>query len=329
MTAASVPARIHLAGNPSDGYGGAVLSATVDDFAATVDVGPDDAFTVVGPQQRWPTIDALAHHAARHGHDDGGRLVTAALVTLDRHLPDDLVRTPGRFGWSTTIPRSVGLAGSSALVIATMRAALEWWDGAGALDDLALARLALEAEVGGLGIAAGLADRTVQAFGGVVLTDVRAGEPSVERIAVAEPIPLTLLWNEAAGAPSGDYHQALRERQAAGDAERSDTMAVLAGLADRAASAAGGGDAETLGACMDDSLRARCRLGPVPPDALAPVEDLRRIGHQVNFTGSGGALVVLGPAEAPPGWQGRPIVLDAVSPAPAPSPSTPAGPSSA
>ena len=329
MSAVSVPARIHLAGNPSDGYGGAVLSTTVPDFAATVEVELDDAFTVTGPAPRWPTIDHLSRHAARHGHDDGGRLVTAALVTLDRHLPADLDRRPGRFRWSTTIPRSVGLAGSSALVLATMRAALRWWAADDVVDDLTLARLALETEVADLGIAAGLADRTVQAAGGVVLTDCRDDEPTFRTVVVTDPLSLTLLWNEAAAAPSGDYHRRLRRELGAGDAGLTEAMGDLAGLAVRAAAAVEEGRADDLGTCMDDSLRLRCRLGPVPADALAPVEDLRRGGHRVNFTGSGGALVVLGRAEPPPGWEARPIVIERVSPAPAPSPSTPAGPSSA
>ena len=309
MIVASVPARTHLAGNPSDGYGGAVVSATIDQLRATVVVEDDAEFGVVGPQERWTTIRALGEHVARHGHDGGGRLVTAALVTLDRHLPPDITRVPGRFRWSTTIPRSVGLAGSSALVIATMRAALAWWSADDAVGDHDLACLALEAEVTELGIAAGLADRMVQARQGVVLTDCRGTEPSGRPIEVASPLELTLLWNEQAAAPSGDYHRGLERRHHAGDGALAAAMAELAALADEAVRALGRGDADHLAQCLDDSLRLRCRLGPVPAAAMAPVDELRRQGHQVNFTGSGGALVTVGAVDAPAGWTARPVVI--------------------
>ena len=66
---------------------------------------------------------------------------------------------------STTIPRSVGLAGSSAIVIAALRAA------GVDLEPPEVAELALAIERDDLGIAAGLQDRAVQAFDQPVLVD--------------------------------------------------------------------------------------------------------------------------------------------------------------
>ena len=42
----TVCARVHVAGNPSDGYGGAVVSTTIPGLTARVEVVPSDAFTV-------------------------------------------------------------------------------------------------------------------------------------------------------------------------------------------------------------------------------------------------------------------------------------------
>ena len=308
---ASVPARVHLAGNPSDGYGGAVVSATVPDFAATVTIEDADALVIDGPRPQWSGVAELARHAARHGHDGGDRLVSAAVVQLDAHLPAGVVRRPGRIRWSSTIPRSVGLGGSSAVVLATMRAVLRWWDAEEAVSDDELAGVALAAEVVQLGITAGIADRTVQAAGGVVLTDARSAEVRVRSVTPGAPVELTLLWNEDAGAPSGQYHGDLRRRFDAGDPDVTGAMAELAGLADDAAGALERDDARALGEAMDASLRLRSRIGPVPEAALAPVDELRRQGARVNFAGSGGALVVAGPpgepVDVPPGWARRPI----------------------
>lgn len=303
---ARVPARVHLAGNPSDGYGGAVLSAPFPDRWAEVRVDEADRVSVRGPERTWPSIAELAVETGRHGHAGGDRLVTAALAVLDRTLDAEVERRPGRFTWTTTIPRSVGLGGSSAIVIATMRAALGWWGVS--LDDLALARAALAAETEVLGIAAGLADRTVQVWSSVVLTDVRH-DVVVHRVDPAEPVTLAVVWNERAAAPSGDYHHRLRQRLAGGDAALERTMDALATLADEAARGLTEGDLDAFVSALDESLRLRCELGEVPPTALEPVESLRAAGARVNFAGSGGALVVAGGVGTPAGWAAAPLTL--------------------
>lgn len=303
---AEVPARVHLAGNPSDGYGGAVLSMTVPTLSATVVADEAERFSIHGPTDTWESIAVLADETQRLGHDGGDRLVRAALLRLDRQLSPDVERRPARLEWSTTIPRSVGLGGSSALVVATMRAVLDLWDVEDRPSDLTLALLALATETEYLGISAGLADRTVQAMGGVVLTDCRAdavATPVVPREAVA----LTLLWRSQAAAPSGDYHRRLRRAVDSREPATLDGLERLAELADQAAESLRTGDTERLGWTMDQSLDARRQLGPVPPAALVGIDELRRGGAAVNFAGSGGTLVVLGPCAATGDWRAHPI----------------------
>ena len=87
--------RAALAGNPSDGYGGAVVSMMVPTFQASarlVTVGDASA-----------PIPIVASTIARCARDLG--VDPATVVTVE-----------------SNIPRSVGLAGSSAIVIATIRA---------------------------------------------------------------------------------------------------------------------------------------------------------------------------------------------------------------
>lgn len=312
MTAAtaSVPARAHLAGNPSDGYGGAVLSTTVPAMAAKVTATDADRFAIRGPEESWASMTELAISTDRLGYEGGDRLVRAALLTLDGALDRSIERRPAVFEWSTTIPRSVGLGGSSAIVLATMRAALRLWSAEHAVGDLELATLALAAETGGLGIAAGIADRTVQALGGIVLTDARQGL-SVTAVHAFVPVSLTLLWRPEAAAPSGDYHRALRAAVESGDDTVVDGLGRLATLADDAATAVATGDHAALAGAMDDSLRTRQVLGRVPAAALEGVDLLREAGAAVNFAGSGGAVVVSGPCRTPDGWRSLPLTLGA------------------
>jgi hypothetical protein len=56
----SAPARVALAGNPSDGYGGAVLALTIDDLQARVTIADDDALARTPPELVRATITRFA-----------------------------------------------------------------------------------------------------------------------------------------------------------------------------------------------------------------------------------------------------------------------------
>ena len=126
----------------------------------------------------------------------------------------------------TTIPRQLGLAGSSAIVIATLRALAAATRTQ--LPPRTLAAEALAAETEELGIAAGPQDRLVQAFEGLLYMDFGAGD--VERLPVEALPRLFVAHVDGTGAPSGGVHGALRRRFAAGDPHVVDTMRRLADL---------------------------------------------------------------------------------------------------
>ena len=142
-------ARAALAGNPSDGHGGAVLAVCVPGLAAHAEAQP----------------------AARTLSDPPSTLVDAAVARFGRG--------PCAVRWSTTVPREVGLAGSSAIVTATVRALCALHGHVLAPD--ALAEMVLAVEVDDLGIAAGPQDRYAQAHEGLVLMDFAGARPHVER----------------------------------------------------------------------------------------------------------------------------------------------------
>src|SRR6266700_1848727 len=90
-------ARAALAGNPSDGYGGAVLAVALPQLAATVTASP-------GSGRVQPASE----------------LVSATVARFARlELPD---ARGADLSWRTTIPLTVGLGGSSAIVIAALSA---------------------------------------------------------------------------------------------------------------------------------------------------------------------------------------------------------------
>jgi glucuronokinase len=279
---------VGLVGNPSDGYGGAVLAAPVPDLAAEVVLADADRLSVEGPadEAAWPGVAALVAHVDRYGHEGGQRLVTAAVTRLAR-AEGNVDDRPFRVRWSTTIPRSVGLAGSSAVVVATLRALATRWGVDLAPDDLA--RMALEVERDELGIAGGLMDRAVQASGATVLVEGDGFRP----VTAPAPVPLVVAWDPAAAAPSGRYHGALRRRFDDGERAVVHAMEELAGLARRAAGAVEAGDAGALAGLVGDTWRVRRGLGAVAPAHEALVDAAARAGLAATSAGSGGSVVAV------------------------------------
>ncbi len=125
-------ARAGVAGNPSDALGGAALAVPVAQLRARVEVGASDAMTIrpAAPAEPQRSVSSLVSAVGRYGHEGAERLVTAALVRLVAHLHGtgrEVDDTPLDIVWCTEVPRSVGLAGSSALAIATIRALADRW----------------------------------------------------------------------------------------------------------------------------------------------------------------------------------------------------------
>jgi glucuronokinase len=247
----TAPARAALLGNPSDGYGGAVVAFAFHDFEAQVErCAGDDA------------------------HPDAVPLLRAAA----RRAGDVLTGLRLR----TSIPREVGLGGSSAIVIAALRALGVRLPA----DDLA--RLALAVEVEDLGIAAGLQDRLVQAHDGMLLMDFAAG--SWEPLDLALLPPVYVAWREDAREASGPFHAGLRARFERGDASVVAAMAELADAARRGASALRAGDHAELARLVDRTFDLRASFAELDPRHVRMVELARAAGASANYAGSGGAI---------------------------------------
>ena len=250
----SACARAALAGNPSDGYGGAVLAVTLNEQRAQTLAGPAAALQV----------------------SPDSELVRATVDRFARHLVPAAARTA--IAWSTSIPRAVGLGGSSAIVIAALRALCSLH--AVTLPRATLAELALAIEVEELGIAAGLQDRVAQAYGGLTFMDFgpAAGRHCYERLDPALLPPLLVAWRPEAAGESGAVHATLRTRFEQRDPVVRSGLTEFAKLAGRAR--AGGASANNAGsggaivaACTDAGQRERVsrQLREIGCRTLAPV----------------------------------------------------------
>lgn len=258
-------ARAALAGNPSDGYGGAVLAVTVPGLRA----------------ETW---------AQRGGGaiDPPSELVQATVRRFAGSLAEDAARTGVR--WRTSIPRGVGLGGSSAIVISTLRALCELHGVT--LSPGELASFALYVETEELQIAAGLQDRVAQAYGGLTFMDFESGR-HYDTLSPSLLPPLLIAWRPGAGQDSDEVHSSLRARFERGDGGIERTMVKLAQLARAARRALLAGDREQFAAAVDASFDARRRILALDERHVEMVDRARALGASANYTGSGGAIVAV------------------------------------
>jgi glucuronokinase len=287
-----VPARTGLAGHPSDAFGGAVLAAPIEQLTAIVTAGPAD--DVVVGDRRFADLAALC--ASEH-HGESA-LLTAAVARLTSWMRTSGVAPPSTgftLTWRTTIPRSVGLAGSSALVVGALRSLAAMWGIP--IADVDGPRLALEVEADVLGIAAGPQDRLVQWHATTLLMDFAAEQWSVQPVRPPEPIELLVCWSDTPPHSSDATHAPLQARR--GDRDVRERMATLAAIARDAASALEAGDIGALGTCMDTGFEHRRALVPLDPSHVALVDAMRGLGAAATYTGSGGAVVALAVDVAP------------------------------
>lgn len=202
--------------------------------------------------------------------------------------------------WSTSIPRAVGLGGSSAMVIATLRALCELYGLALAPAELASSALAVEVQ--DLGIAAGWQDRVAQAYGGLSFMDFHPRHMALslhghrEALEPAKLPPLLIAWREDAASDSGAVHGSLRQGFDRADGGERAVAGAMVELARHARSARGAllrCDRGGFARCVDSSFDARQRLMALDPRHVEMIRCARGCGASANYTGSGGAIVAV------------------------------------
>ena len=296
-------ARAGLLGNPSDGYGGKTISLIVRNFLAEATLTPSPTLVIdmSDPfEQSFSSIVELRQHVVEHGYYGGERLVKAAIKRFadfceGRH---DLTRSCFRIAIRSNIPLQVGLAGSSAIIIATLRGLMKWYDVS--IPPHLLASLALSAERDELGIPAGLQDRVVQAYEGIVYMDFARSAMKDEGGLVYgsyEPIELERIPNFYIGystrgsEPTEVLHGDLKRRYLAGEPAVLQAMDQWAEFAREGKDVLLCGDHVRLAELIDANFDLRHRMCRLNPHHVEMVETARRVGCSAKYCGSGGAIL--------------------------------------
>jgi glucuronokinase len=303
-------ARAGLVGNPSDGYHGKTLSVIVRNFSAEVTLYEWNQIEVIWSQEdksRFESLDDLVRDVRLHGYYGGIRLVKATIKRFAEYCRRRGHTLHGKnfsIRYQSDIPRQVGLAGSSAIIVATLRCLMEFYGVE--IPRHVQPSLVLSVETGELGIAAGLQDRVVQVYQGLVYMDF-AREKMQEHdglwCGAYEPLdpallpPLYVAYSVEVGEPTEVFHNDLRTRYQQGEPAVVEAMTRFAELTVQARQALLDGDAEQFGRLLNGNFDLRASICRLPAGQVEMVRRARLAGATAQFAGSGGAIVGTCPDE--------------------------------
>ena len=293
-------ARAGLVGNPSDGYFGKTISFIIRNFRATVHLWESPHFEIVpthGDFARFESVKTFLRDVRLHGYYGGLRLQKAAVKKFHEHCRASDIELHNRsftLSFQSDIPRLVGLAGSSAIVCATLRALMQFYEVD--IPKHLLPGLILATEKDELGIQAGLQDRVIQTYEGIVYMDFDRkllegrGYGIYEELKTEKLPPLYVAYDPDRAEVSDIPHRNLRELFNRGDATVVRAMQQYRDLTDRGRDALMRGDWDALHKVTNENFDLRRQIMPIAPENLRMVEVARATGASAKFAGSGGAI---------------------------------------
>jgi glucuronokinase len=294
-------ARAGMLGNPSDGYFGKTIALAMSNWRARVLIYPSGRLEIKPSKADLPVFENLEdlYKITRwRGYYGGIRIIQALIVRFVDYCRGRGIELPNRnftLEYESTIPQRLGLGGSSAIITASLRALCAYYEVEIPLP--AFANLVLETETRELNVPAGLQDRVIQAYHGVVYMDFSRdlmesrGYGEYERL---DPALLPNLYVAARTSLSEGtevFHSNLRERWLRGDPEIVDAMRTWAGYAEEGRACLLKHDYRRLGELIDANFDLRARIYRIDPGNVEMVQTARKAGATSNFAGSGGAIV--------------------------------------
>jgi galactokinase/mevalonate kinase-like predicted kinase len=224
----------------------------------------------------------------------------------DRRLWDAVVKRFPLNGaasveWTTDIPRSSGLSGSTALLAATLACVLTARGETSRLDDkVRFAELVRDIERHDAGIMCGYQDAYMIVHGGLQCMSFAGKHPvdpgpaaSLSELRAELPFVLVTTGVERL---SGAVHGPMSERWLRGEAAVVDGMARIAELGRLGADALVGGDWLRLASLMNENHSIVAELGGSGPEIDKLVSDCRRSGAlaaKLAGAGLGGTVIAL------------------------------------
>lgn len=294
--------RAGLIGNPSDGYYGKTIAFVFDNFSANIQLyeTPElDLLPSLRDHSSFKSIEHLSEDVSLYGYYGGIRLLKATIKRFRDFCVGNGLKLDQRnftIRYQTNIPNRLGLAGSSAIITACVRALKKFYGIK--ISRPILANLVLSVETEELGINAGLQDRVAQAYNEPVFMDF--DEKIMKNNGYGHYLPMELnndmnlyiAFRTDLSEGTEILHGHLRENYNNGVPEVLAAMEEWAKLTVEAKEAINNNDREKLGQLINRNFDLRCEVcSTVSEKNKLMVELARSVGASAKFTGSGGGII--------------------------------------
>ncbi len=292
--------RAALIGNPSDGYFGKTIAFTFKNFEARVELRESGVLQIVPCEREnllFNSVSQLTDEVKQYGYYGGVRLIKAAIKALAEYCAEHDIKLKDKnftLAYSSSIPGRLGLAGSSAIITAAVKAMMQFY-----VIDIpkpVLANLILAVEKKELNIGAGLQDRVAQVYGCPVymnfdkaLMDAQGYGEYISFDPVLLPnIYLAYRNNLAEG--SEMTHNDLAKRFANADIAVLDAIEKWKALTDEVWHRLNKGN-KNIGDLIDRNFDIRKSILTISEGNKELISAARGSGASAKFTGSGGAVI--------------------------------------
>ena len=295
--------RAALIGNPSDGYYGKTIAFVFSNYCASVELYETPELEMLESRRdtnSFASLDSLEADISQYGYYGGIRLMKAAAKKFNEYCRRQDIKLPSRnftIRYDSTIPNRLGLAGSSAIITAAMRAMFKFFGLK--IDPARLANLVLSTERDELGIPAGLQDRVAQAYNVPVYMDfdkahmLKTGIGRYETIEIPSELKLYVAFRTDLAEGSEILHSRLRDDYDNGVPAVLDAIKEWASLTEKMKVALETKNYDEIPALIDRNFDLRCEVcsGSISAKNKQMVEIARSNGASAKFTGSGGAII--------------------------------------
>jgi len=294
-------ARAGFLGNPSDGYFGKTISFSVRNFRARVLIYPSARLEIKLSKADLPVFENLRdlYDTTRwRGYYGGIRIIQALIVRFLDYCHQQGIKLEDRnftIEYDSNIPQRLGMGGSSAIITAALRALCSYFNIV--IPIPIQANLALETETKELGVPAGLQDRVIQAYEGLVYMNFaksimdRQGYGEYERLDPGLLPKVYVAYRTSLSEGTEVFHNNVRQRWLAGDPEVVEAMKIWAGYAEQGRAALLARDYGKLDELINANFDMRRKIYCVSAGNLEMVDTARTVGATSKFAGSGGAIV--------------------------------------
>lgn len=293
--------RAAVIGNPSDGYFGKTIAFVFSNFSADITLFQTPELEIQ-PEKldltSFDSIEELVMDVNLHGYYGGMRLLKATVKVFYDYCKECNIKLDQRnftIRYKSTIPHRLGLAGSSAIITAGMKALMSFYGVA--IPKPLFANQVLKVETQELKISAGLQDRVAQAFETPVFMDFHKkymekqgfGKYSTLDASLFPPLYIAYRADQSSG--SEVVHNDLRARYDYKEPDVLKAMEEWADLSEKVKACLKSGEKCKLSTYLNRNFDLRKSLIKISKENIDMVETARSVGASAKFTGSGGAII--------------------------------------